>query len=687
MRKLGWAACLVLALAIAGGVLADDEPIRIDMQEEAETRLVQVDVSVRAKGSHADASVPGLTLDHFEIRLDGRILDKKERSRVVLDTVCKNAGAAAKAVEEGLQDPLFEHGVILVVDLNYVGARGRHRIATMLDELASRGEDLDSSYKVYALTRQVHMLTDGFTKDATDLRVAAAAIRQAFYRREFVENEEDAVPSSEGQELSETVEENLPFDLFVNNSSFFSELRYSELSNEVESDYRPSTSLAGIEAIMRANLARRGRKELILFSSEAFRFVREDLLERETREILEMGRRGFTIWTVDVEGVGQQRSGASELLSMLAQETGGDSVRNTGDFQHAIERVEEQLSCYYLFSLPVKVMPGKTESHTLEVRIDTKKHPEMWGWTVRAPTRITIPGKQEQLSDRRLAALLAPDDFLDPPVTATLGLAPGATSRSLLVNVRAPLDRLAWIPSFGAYHARVLVDAVVVRDKNRGTEVVCETSTDEMGILEVELPKPPLPGSRAGLAIEVPCEVKVDGIYTARGVLTDIESGKTGAGRSTLVVRSKGTKRWQVHQPRVRAVSGKDFVYNHGSMHAKRDRQRRAWRMINDHCPAGVEDRIAAEYLLCGPKRSAAKETIRHTLRRLGPGGQWSAPTQIPEKDVTLAGKAAADEPKEGFCARASITFPENTLPPGTYSIEILAEDRSLGAVSFEILQ
>jgi hypothetical protein len=138
--------------------------------ERAEARLVQVDVSVVDPKGGSYRSVPGLTEEQFEIKLDGRPLTPEDRAALRFDPICDAAG-------DGMPRP-----ILVVVDFNYVDARGRAKVADAVDGLADGAASRPEVYKVYALTRQVRELTAGFTRDPARLREAAAAIRAVAFR-------------------------------------------------------------------------------------------------------------------------------------------------------------------------------------------------------------------------------------------------------------------------------------------------------------------------------------------------------------------------------------------------------------------------------------------------------------------------------------------------------------------------
>ncbi|MCU0225147.1 MAG: hypothetical protein MUF27_14010 [Acidobacteria bacterium] len=163
---------LALAPAVRSGP-AESPPVSgkgPELVERAEARLVQVDVSVVDPKDGSYRSVPGLSAEQFELKLDGRALSAEDRAALRFDPICDAAG-------DGMARP-----ILVIVDFNYVDARGRAKVADAIDGLADGAAARPEVYKVYGLTRQVRELTPGFTRDPARLHEAAAAIRAVAFR-------------------------------------------------------------------------------------------------------------------------------------------------------------------------------------------------------------------------------------------------------------------------------------------------------------------------------------------------------------------------------------------------------------------------------------------------------------------------------------------------------------------------
>lgn len=674
---LAWLVLGILTPHPAAGQTANPSRNQPAIEERVDIRLIQVDVSVIDPKAGSVASISGLTLDHFDIRIDGRKLTAEERRRVLFDPVCdalpdRPAPAGGPAAEPPPRP------VLAVVDFNYLDARGREKVAQALESIAAEAEQGGETYKIYGLTRQTRLLTPGFTKAPLDLQRAAQAVRETAFSRKPA-----SPPGAENNGRSDIPGEGRRTDMVqmdittptttlgkgnlgdVNALAYEADMTYF---GDARTDYDPGASLAALEGIMRAHTYLPGRKAIVLFSSEAFRFAREERLLFEVQPIREMARFGYSLWTVDVEGIGRVETGASELLSQLAQDTGGRSVRQTGELAQAFAGAAEQLSCYYLFSLPVPRDPGASRTYQLDVRLDTSAYPDLWGKVVTAPATLAVPDQASLMRGRRLAALLSPGDFPHPPVTTVLEYPRDVEKRPVFTSrFRVPLNALEWNKvSTGEYEARLLVDAVVERDTGRSNEVVCLAGSENIGPLTLRLPAPPRPASRAGLSVELPCVFQKNGLYTARGAITDLATQEAGGGRSTAFINRRGATVWQVWAPRVEAASGKDFLWRPSLPAARLDRERRTTRAVEPGSPADAADRLLLRHVLCGPDPQAAQQAVRYLLVRRGEAEPVLA-TFGPET-LQLDG----GEGQGAFCAPATLAFPEFSIPPGEYAILIL---------------
>lgn len=658
---------LLLMTAIAGGAapatVSQDGavPAASDLVERAEVRLVQIDVSVIDPKSDSFQSIPGLIADQFEIRLDGASLTPGQRAALRFDPVCGS----------GADEPL--RSIIAIVDLNYIDARGRVKVADAIDAVADAAGTRPELLKVYALTRQLRELTPGFTRDGEALRASATTIRSTAFQgergdataREILGRDASAAIDGLGSSQGGCSGPMSAAAALQAESLLFGYRATVPVSGM--GLYSPEGTLAALKGILLAHASLPGRKAVLLFSSPRFRFpaVQSNRLEDALRSVLDLAQPGFTIWTVDVEGIAG--GGSSELLSSLASDTGGRAVRNVGDLSTVFRGAAEQLSCYYLISLPLGT-GAEAAAHTLRVSLDTERFRELWGLVVLSPSRVAIEGDATHQARRRLAALLSPDDFPRPAVAPVLDFPVEIRGKPVVfARFRVPLDELEWVPAADSgVSARLLVDAVVQTDRGDDLDTICEVGAESLGEIELRLPRPPPTGPRSGLAIELPCAYGRDGIYIARGAVTDLEGSTTGAARSTVVFSNGGRDEWTALAARVEAASGLDFVWRPGLDAPKRDTGRAVFRLVSEDRPADPGDRISLSYVLCGPRWGEAARRIRHLLLGTGAGGEQIL-VPLPPEALELAG---ADGPAP-FCAQARVSIPAYTLEEGRYLFTI----------------
>jgi len=584
-----------------------------------------------------------------------------------------------------------------MVDFNYLDAAGRHRVADAVETLAETPGEHGEVYKIYGLTQQMRMMTDGFTRDPEALRAVAENIRNTAWREapagEDVPVDPVARADAEDRRASGVSPapsgaaiglSDLPGGGQEGNVSFArvggaDALQLEALGAPSEvfdyiSQYNAIASVSSIEAVMRAHTFIPGRKIIVLFTTEAFRIPGDSRRQDHLQGIEELARQGFAIWTVEVAGLANRNSGRSELISALAQDTGGSTVRKTGRLERAFEGAREQISCYYLFSLPVSAQPGRDDKVLLTVKLNTDKYPNLWGMRVFAPDQITVPSRRKQLESERVSALLSPEDFNHPRVGVTLDYPVDMDGKQVLpIRLRVPLTELTWerTEAGGPARARLLVDAVAERATARGRSAFCSIGSDTVGTLEMELPAPPTESTRAALSVELPCPLGERGLLTARGTITDLADDRVGGGRSTVFVGKRRPDTWEVVEPRVEAVSGRDFWWYPGAESAVKDRGRRAWRALGegDAAHAAPDDRIAVSFVLCGPERDRATRDVRTSLIRLKPDGTGELFRAFSESAYTFGdgnpGRSGA------FCSLVRVAVPEYTLMPGRYAFVV----------------
>lgn len=682
IRIRSWAVAVIVAVLFFAVSLAQQAPETrssprpSEIKEQVEVRLLQIPVSVIDPKSNSNRSVPGLRFEQFDIRLDGHSLDTEERKKVLFDPVC---GPVSEAGPEGVL-----RRMIAVVDFNFLSAAGRSKVAKALEWLADHAAEGNIQVQVYGITRQIRPLTPGYVSDPPLLKAVAEKIRSINHFEGQLEgtglqaggvltegeNGTKALgmssdPGTSTQAFKEFGRPNLPGGMAKALQQL--EMVSAEEHKQFQSPYHPGASLGALEGILRAHAQLPGRKVVVLFTSNAF-WLPQSQQESESAGVIEASRNGFTIWTVDAESIDSQDQKLSPLLSSLAGNTGGRTLRKTGDLAQAFTGAVEQLACYYLFSLPLPASTDETARHNLIVRLDTDRFRDLWGLTVIGPEVLTVPDRATMLRNRRISALLSPNDFPEPPVTAILDYPSFIKGKRVLRSrFRVPLQRLTWEPQGQGVKAKVMLDAVVERDNGRANEAICSFDANSIGVLELRLPAPPRPNSPAGFVIELPCAAPKDGMYTARAALTDLLADNSGGATSTVWIQAGGGEVWQAFVPRIEAASGLDLVWHPGETSALRDVPTLAWRLASRTETARPADRLALRFVLCGPDRSRVHDGVRIQLLARSASAPARPVQSFPKEQLTVA-----DGPAGPFCSVAMLAIPPFSLEPGGYTFAVI---------------
>jgi VWFA-related protein len=455
----------------------------------------------------------------------------------------------------------------------------------------------------------------------------------------------------------------------------------------------PSASLAAIQAVLRGHAGLRGRKALVLFTGELFEIVNADELEYETEEVLRTAQEGFDIWVVDAMGVfadntlpgmiskvstgrpGEtDRRGRSRLLTMLANDTGGETLRDASDLGEVFPRIEESLACYYLFSVPVpREKDGKTVN--IAVSLDTAEHPELFGYTVRHSTRIHMEDETTRRENARTAALLNPQDWQGLPLRAELAFPLERDRRltALPVEVSLPLSSLEFEPDAeGGVTARFLVDMAL--DRN-GRETVCLVPPKgEATLYTLHLHQPLPPDSRGHLVVRDLCPYPGGGLYTLRAVLTESEAHEPAAARSVYQIDPRPTRELLVTALRAGHNTGQEYLLltsDEGRATVPRDIERSAFVPLLEEDVATPADLLLFRYVLCGPSRDEAKARLRRLVYRQEQG---RAEVLFLLPGAEEGGGQEGDHPPSPFCVEIQDEVPEWTLKqPGEYGFAVLA--------------
>ncbi|MDH3285196.1 MAG: hypothetical protein OEQ13_10680, partial [Acidobacteriota bacterium] len=654
------------------------EPPTSRLEETVEVRMIQTVLSVIDKDVSDYASVRQIPKDDFIIKLDGKELSPDQKARTVIDELCDET-TTPSAVQKALGRKIPDRPLILLVDFNYLDAQGRFNVARALREAAGAARDSQVEYKIYGYTRDLEILTPtkGFVKDPAQLLIAAQRVEDTAYTNrnatgasEFeIQDREGSGSSSQpgssrglgisAPELASSPSGSGSLDDSSGQSQAFETSLFDEIGPEA--DFNPSASLGAIERIMVIHSSIPWLKTVVLFSSEEFGFADPQREENEIQDLLQ-DRKGYKFWPVVAGGLSEEGF-SSRILSSLAGNTGGHTTRGTGELYRAIAGASEQLSCYYLISVPVAVATG-SEEYKLTVQLDREgKDAETAAkyfrynldWD-RKTIRLRDPASRQR--ELRMAALFSPDDFPDPPMAVTIdypsdeaGSEPDAdvaagddrrrdkqktkrkkAAAEMRVRFRVRLSDLDWgetgdefLPSKSNYSARFIPALVVEHYDERGSRVVCEFDVEKEGRFRTSKLEVSFKGGRPreedplAISAEFSCPVRKppEGLYVARGIITDLVSQKIAAGRSSVFLQENDGDRWTVLTPRIETVTNREVIWHSASRKTTWDRDRNdAWRELATHEAASVDDRVALCYVLCGPRHETPEGSIEHVLFR-----------------------------------------------------------------------
>jgi VWFA-related protein len=674
-------AALTLLLALASGASAQDEPIPSDLVEKAETRIVQLDVSVLDPRGDTRRSVPGLSKELFVLRVGGHKMSEEEYERVTLDEICGEA-------REGLPEPFRQKSLVLMLDFNYLGGQKRFNAAGALRELAAEGLPEATQIRVVGYTRSIYEILP-FTSEAADLLRAAEFLEEATWvgGPGIDQNGEGAFaidfqPPLFRLEDRSGAGASLGADGQIQGlDALLADISESPGRQLVErGQWDPRASLAAIEAVLRAHAGLPGRKALVLFTGESFDLPPDDL-ERETAQVFRAAQFGFTIWAVDAEGffaIGAERESVrprSRLVTMLAGNTGGETLRSAPDLGVVFPRIEEHLSCYYLFSIPVRKGEG-TRAVGVTVALDTRNHPELFSYVVKHRSRLHLEDRVERRERLRVAALLSPQAWNASAARAELAFPVEWQGRltHLPVEVSLPLRDLDFLPEpDGGYAARFLFDATVVRD---GKQVACSyPARGEAVIHQVRMPSPPDPDFRGHLVIRDICPFRGAGLYSLRSVMTDPEEDRLEAAHATFLIEPRPGEEILVASLRAGHNTGHETLLFHpegGQPRVVRDMYRTAFIPLLGSDAAHRSDRLMFRYVVCGPSREEAKHRIRRLIYRRE--GESFRNLTLLEKGLAIPENA--EFPRDPFCVEIHDSVPPNTLErPGDYGFAVVVLD------------
>lgn len=677
---------LLLSAFAAGPALAQEPagpppPVRPSgVTEVQEVRRVQLDVSVIDPKKNEFSSVPGLAKEDFVLRVDHERLSPEEFARVEFDQICPEPAAAGELRDAALADD--RPTLIVLADLNYLDLRMRRGVARALHDLAELAKKRPVRVKVIAYGRRLVPLTQEFTSDPRAIEEAAQSLVELPASgpkigglKNVPAPEPGATKRFDPTPLAESSDSGAPVDPEVAYDSAFAvempretgagasvNISLPEESRTTgraaaSADARPS--LSAIEAVLLSHAGIRGRKAVVLFSSSWFDVV-DDVLLSYVADVRRAAQSGFTIWSVDARGLsGGAGSYHSRVLGLLSSTTGGDVISSAGRLAVAFDRAIAQLSCYYLFSIPMQAPAEGSREHDIDVNLDTEKHPEYWRYRVRTASTLGVDDARHARERRRLAGLMQPDAHRFPEVRITATYPRGA-ARESLIEVGTVLSDL----TFGAQRersgvfARLSIEGLVTDESGR---VLCRIGDGVERTIRSDQQPARFPPSL--VVFRTRCALPGPGTYEVRAVVEDLTSNDIGAGDVQLLVADTAGRLARVSGIRLGRNSGRDFLVDAPAAKAgapvevERDRDRRGFVPLLPAEGLATQDRVMIRFVLCGPP---AMPLVALRGSALG--------AETPVLPVSRVGAGAAGPEA---CREFESAVPEGTLAPGEYRFSI----------------
>ncbi len=165
-----------------------------------------------------------------------------------------------------------------------------------------------------------------------------------------------------------------------------------------------------------------------------------------------------------------ERNNLQSMLSLMAEETGGEAILNKNDVLGALKNIEKDYTSYYSIGYR-SVRSGLDRPHKVEVKVKNRK-----GLTVRARRSYLEKGVETKVREAVTSALFFPRD--DNPLAAGLevGKAVPADRENYAVPVviRIPYSRLTLLPEGTKVRGRVVFYFIVIDSAGKESELTTQ---------------------------------------------------------------------------------------------------------------------------------------------------------------------------------------------------------------------
>ncbi len=224
-------------------------------------------------------------------------------------------------------------------------------------------------------------------------------------------------------------------------------------------------------------------------SGQSMSFFEFDRTSKYLSVVQAANASGVTIYTIDAQGLTVdsnisaenrtqsqridtflERNNLQSMLTLIAEETGGEAILNKNDVTIALKNIEKDYTSYYSIGYR-SVRSGLDRPHKVEVKLKKK------GLTVRARRSYLEKGIETKVREAVTSALFFPRD--DNPLAVGLEVGkPVPADRenfAVPVTIRIPYSRLAMLPEGSKVRGRVVFYFVVIDSAGKQSELTTQT--------------------------------------------------------------------------------------------------------------------------------------------------------------------------------------------------------------------
>ena len=176
-----------------------------------------------------------------------------------------------------------------------------------------------------------------------------------------------------------------------------------------------------------------------------------------------------------------ERNNLQSMLSLMAEETGGEAILNRNDVLIPLKGIEKDYTSYYSIGYR-SIRSGLDRPHKVEVKLKRK------GFTVRARRSYLEKGVETQVREAVTSALFFPRDDNPLAVGLEVGKPVPADRENFAVPViiRVPYARLAMLPEGTKVRGRVVFYFVVIDSAGLQSELTTQPVPVELDAKKFE---------------------------------------------------------------------------------------------------------------------------------------------------------------------------------------------------------